>query len=1104
LNKQRANYRSLLLCSVIGLASLRPIHASLDPTKPLTAYTYENWQNGQGLPQNSVLSIAQTANGYLWLGTEEGLVRFDGLHFTVFDVRTAGLRSETVTAVLADDPQDLWIGTNGGGLSHLHEGKFTTYTTREGLSNNSILCLFRDRRGVLWIGTDGGGLASFHQGQFRTYTKADGLPNNVVFSISQGAGGLWIGTDSGLIEFSAGRFRKTGLVEQFASKHIRVTHVDRQGNLWIGTNGDGLYRVSFPGSIVRFTTAEGLGSNSLYSIYEDRLGTLWLGTAGGGLDRYVNGTITGLDRAANQKGSDVWSILEDKEGNLWTGTGGGGLNCFKNRSFTTLSKADGLTASEMLSIMEDNEGSLWIGSNQGLMRWREGRVTTYTQRDGLPDDLVLSLSKGADGGLWIGTRRGLAQWKNSRITSIGAKDGYERAGEPVVCTLVDHLGNLWLGTRGGLTRFDGQKFYTYTTHDGLSNNFVLSIYEDKQGVLWVGTQGGGVNRFKNQEFTAFTSHNGLSNDVVWTIAGDNDGTLWLGTNGGGLNRFRDGHFTSYTTAKGFYDDSIFAILDDGQGRLWFTCNRGIFSVSRKQLNDLSDNLTSRITPTVYGTADGLLNQECNGGFQPAAWRLRDGRLAFPTMEGVGLVDPAHLPGSEISVSAVVERVLIDQKEFSSRHSPIAPPGRGQLEIQFTAPTFTHAENVQFSYMLEGFDKEWTFAGTRRTAYYTNIPHGQYRFRVRSGMGEKWSDAGADLFITLEPHYYQTVPFYVLIGILSLSLVAGAYKSRVNQLKQREEKLLMLVNERTSALQESERLVRKSRDELELRVQERTIDLVRANQALEAEISVRRQTERQLVIAKNAAEAASKAKSHFLANMSHEIRTPINGILGMTEIALSTELKQEQREYLDIVKASAETLIGVVDDIMDFSNLDSQNLALRTALFPVRNLVREAIDSVRARAEQKNLRLTTEIAPSVTEEVIGDPLRLRQILVNLLDNAVKFTDAGSIRLSVGVEDPRTGSHLLHFAVADNGIGIPLDRQQSIFEPFTQGDSSSTRRYGGAGLGLSICSRLATLMGGRLWLESTPGMGSTFHFTANCPVSEEQTRPARVDPQPVETA
>ena len=1060
-------------------AAIPAAQATLDPAKAIRQYTHQVWDSSSGLPQSSVLSIAQTPDGYLWVGTEEGLARFDGVRFAVFDKRnTPGLVADEIHALLADNSGNLWIGTHGGGLSCLRDGKITSYSTRNGLPSDAVTSLYQDARGAIWIATDGGGLARLEHGRFRVFTAADGLLDPAVFSVSGDTqGNIWIGTRNGLNKFSGGKLSAVNVSPAVPHPYVRAVLVDAAGTMWIGTNGEGLFRVGSQGT-ARLTTREGLSSNSILSLYEDRAHTIWIGTVATGIDRFANGRIACFTPQDGFPQGDVWSLFEDREGTLWVGTARGGLNSFKNGSFAMISKQDGLPSDVTLGTYEDSNGALWIGSDHGLTRWKDGAFTSYSRAQGLADDTVFSISEDGHGYLWIGTRKGLSRLGEGQFTTFTSRDGLPS--DFVSSTFTDNKGELWIGSRGGLTHFDGHRFLTYTTRDGLSNNNVLFIAQDRRGKLWIGT-GGGLNRFDNGQFTSFTTRDGLSSDIVRAIYPDSDGTLWLATNGGGLDCFRNGHFTAFTADHGLPDDSLFQVLDDHLGRLWLTSNKGIFELGKKQLNAFVAGKIASVSPTVYGTGDGMKTRECNGGFQPAGCRRRDGRLCFPTMGGVAIVDPARVIDRGVSSPVVMERVLVDNKEVPLGKVLVVPPGQGKLEFQFTSPTFIAPENLRFRYMLEGFDKDWTQAGTRRVAYYTNIPHGIYRFVVRAGEGENWSTTDTSLSITLQPHYYETKAFYILVTLSLLSLFGAAYRMRVSHLKLREERLVRLVNERTSALQESERQLRHSRDELELRVEERTSELSHANRALEAEIGVRRLTEEQLIIAKEQAESANRAKTEFLQNMSHEIRTPINGILGMTEITLTTDLNVEQREYLEIVKISADSLLGVVNQILDFSKIEAGKLTLECAPLHLRGAVNQLMKSVSLRARQKGLALHTRIHADVPDNLIGDPLRMRQVLLNLVDNAIKFTSKGSVSVSIYSEWVSKSETFLHFSVADTGIGIPASKTQAVFEPFSQADTSSTRRFGGTGLGLTICSQLVEMMGGRLWVESVVNQGSTFHFT-----------------------
>ena len=754
-------------------------------------YRIDSWTTESGLPQNSVTSILQTHDGYLWLGTQSGIVRFDGVAFTLVDEGKPGaLVSNRILSLYEDRPGSVWIGTAWGGLTRLDGGTFRTYTVRDGLPTDSIYFVSGDRAGRVWLSTRDG-LVRFESGRFTTYTVASGLPGHPTSRVIEDRrGDLWFGTGAGLVRYRGGEVTtyttRTGLPDDF----VEAVEEFRDGSLWVATRG-GVARLDGGTVAAVYTTAHGLPTNRSTRLLQDRSGNVWIGTEQGlGLlsARDAHGRPAGRPIAAFTKkdglSADYISALaEDREGDVWAGTLIGGLNRIKRGHLVAYGREHGLPGDGVVPIVEDADGSIWIGMTcGGLVRLRAGALTTFGQKDGLPNPCVWSLLPARDGTLWVGTwGGGASHLANGRFTTY-APSNSGLSNDAVLALYEGRDGAVWMGTTSGLNRFMNGAFTVYRRQDGLVADHVWFITEDRDGALWLGSTGG-VTRMKDGTFTRYTTREGLSHNFVRAVHQTADGTIWLGTYGGGLNRLKDGRFTAFTTRHGLSENIVSRIIEDARGNFWMTGNKGISRVKRAELDAVADGRASSITSVAYGMRDGMLSSECNGGGQPAGWQSRDGRLWFPTARGVVTVDPQSIAFNANAPPVVIEEVRVNQRVQDPDREVRVPPGAGDLVIRYTGLSFSAPEYVRFKYMLAGLDRDWTEAGPRRTANFSHLPPGRYTFTVAAANRDGvWSEGGASVRLHVIPPFYRTIWFRTVAALLLGGLVLAVYEWRVQRLR----------------------------------------------------------------------------------------------------------------------------------------------------------------------------------------------------------------------------------------------------------------------------------------------------------------------------------
>lgn len=780
-----------LACLCLAVLPAVPSFA-LDPAKRVDQYTLEVWDSSRLFGARTVYAILQTRDGYLWLGTSGGLLRFDGFGFVIFEpANTPAFTSAEVRALLETADGSLWIGVYGGGVVRLRDGSFENFGQEQGLPSQLARALAPAEDGGVWVGTQGGGVARLRAdgNVAELIGSADGLLGQEVRCLLASRGGdLWIGTEKG-----GAHRRRGGRLETFTAAQglkgdtVMAISEDAGGDIYIATTW-ALHHLAKGGASLRqYSLADGLASDFVFSLGHDRHGNLWVGTGGGGLSRFAGGRFANLGVADGLPGGYVWAFHEDRSGSLWVGLEGG-LVRLADGPFVVWGERQGLPADEVHGVLEDRHGMIWIAGPKGLSRFADGQVSVLGKADGLPSAETRSLLEASDGALWVSTESaGLARFKDGEVTTFTARDGL---GDEMVWSLAETAdGAIWAGTQnGGVARYAAGRWTTLRQRDGLGNDSVRALLVDRAGDLWAGTMGG-LSRIRDGRITTYTRRDGLGGDAVLSLYQDKEGHLWIGTLSGGLSLFEDGRIVSFDRRRGFFADAIGAIAGDDLGHLWLNAKGGPFRVRRDELYRLfaaggagrADQLQA--LSFAQGGSRGILGA-LGAGFTPAIFGTRDGRLLFASTKGMGIADPRRLRPPPGLAPPILEKVVANHREVTFRPPPILPAGTYDLEIHYTAPSLDAPARTRFRYRLEGFDRAWVEAGDRRVAYYPHLPPGEYAFKVAAAGAAGDFQESAGLPLVLLPFFYQTWWFKVLLAALGAWALYGFYRLRAGRLEAR--------------------------------------------------------------------------------------------------------------------------------------------------------------------------------------------------------------------------------------------------------------------------------------------------------------------------------
>jgi ligand-binding sensor domain-containing protein/signal transduction histidine kinase len=815
----------LVLCgSWSGFANIADAKVSAE--SPFIVDVWESGAGEQKLPQSSVIAITQTRDGYLWLGTLNGLVRFDGTRFTVFNnANMPGLDCDRIVHLFEDSRTNLWVGTEPGGVVFIKaDGSFQKLGIGRGGTERRLISTCEDSTGAVWLYFADGQLSRYRNGKTETWSfGADQFPYSKTV-IAEPGGMVW-----------AGAFRAHAAINpnaQFTDRAMPLQEIIYAGvkqDFLLASKSGGYWRLA-DGRIQKWNGTRLVRDLAAYQwkwtatnstvtcACEDAQGNPIVGTWGEGVFWYdANGHATQISTAQglsqNARGI-VLSLCLDREGNLWVGTDGGGLNRVKKRVFEVLDESKDWT---IQSVREDEQGGFLIGTfGNGLKYSKDGVVRQLgTRQPGMTNLFVRAVFVNhdqkvffsADGyGLFEIANGWFNQYTNSEIASPFISAIHE-----------DRSGKLWFGTQAGLVCKNKLSWKKFTKREGLTSDSVSAIADDAAGNIWIGTEGGGLNCFSNGQFAAFHKTNGLPGETITALMFDRDGVLWIGTDGAGLGRLQHGAFANYSKQTGLLNDSIGYLIEDTRSNLWMGSYAGLMRVSKKSLNDFAEKKTDFIPCRVFGKSDGLPTSECTQGSQPAACLARDGKLWFPTKQGVVSVNPLDLKNNTNRPPVIIESVLVEAQEqitnaFASRlQSLTIPPGKEGLDIYYTSLNFSAPDNVRFKYQLEGYQLRPVEAGNSRVAGYPKLPPGNYLFRVIAFNEDGYENTnGATLAIIVQPAFWQTASFKIVVALCLLGIIGGLIYYFSTQKLQRE---LAVLKQHEELEQERARIARDLHDQL---------------------------------------------------------------------------------------------------------------------------------------------------------------------------------------------------------------------------------------------------------------------------------------------------
>lgn len=1031
--------------AILVALSLRGSATALDLDRQLSQHTLDVF--AEGLPQQTIRTVRQTHDGYLWLGTYEGLVRFNGVEFTVFSRDGhPGLPSNSIHYLFEDSRGNLWIGTHAG-LARYWNGRIEAFVRNDELPNPNVYALAEDPDGGLWIGTQSG-LCRFRDGDLERLDGGGKVPGVAVRSLfADRFGRIWIATDEGVFSSDGKEFRDESAGAPAEVRRARAISVSAEGVVFVGSEGGGIGRRR-DGRWDLLGAREGLSNLGVRTLFLDERGLL-AGTEGGGfcLVRQPAGDSPAVECLGTKNGltSDlVRSVWLDAEGTVWIGTVNG-LNAVKAQKFITLGKSHGLPGENIRVVTESSDGTIWVGTDgAGLAALKSDGVTVYRDRDGLTSNYIRSLGEDSEGNIWAGTNLPGAVKINPlqrtfTAVALGPRD--QRLLVSAIYRARD--GSLWLGT---------DQSQIHRLKDGKWNLFLVEYPEDQRarriavncfqeglsGELFAGTSAG-LARLRKDGFVIEAAPS--PSPELFTILETSPGVLLLGGTSGAF-LYRSSQIQVLPRPGGNLDHTIFHALEDRMRDLWLSSNRGVVRIRRYDFEGFLDQTKEEVPLEYFDLADGLRTLQCNGSTAPAAVKSRDGRLFFATNRGVAVVNPAALRLNRLPPPVHIGRFLADGKLVSRPQDAVFAAGTRNLEIHYDGLSFIAPSRVLFRYRLEGLDPAWVEAGTRRVAYYNVVPPGRYRFRViASNHDGIWNEVGDSLWFEVEPYFYETPAFAVFLVVMALAVGTGVFRVRIRRLRARARHLELTVAERTQALREANERMRSANTQLSA-----------ANEALRV---------------------LNLEKTEFLGVVSHDLKSPLTVIRGYAEVLKGSDPPKEKRdEILTKIIQAARRMTVLIQNLLDVHAVESGAMEIRKERCSASQIVESVRAAFEERASAKKQTITLETEQPT--EIVADPVLAAQVVENLVSNAVKYSPPGG-RIDISI---RGLENAVAIEVEDQGPGLTHEDQKRLFSKYARLSARPTAGENSTGLGLSIVRKLTEAMGGRVYCESEPGKGARF--------------------------